>query len=63
MNSAEIIRAIEALPDEERRKVEHYFRKHGESVAPLRAMDSVSAAAIADRVFDEHRELFQRLAD
>jgi hypothetical protein len=63
MSARDVIRQIEALPPEEQREVKEYFvRKEAEETPVVRRMDATEAAAVAERVFSEHAELFRKLA-
>ena len=63
MSAREVIRLIEALPPDERSEV-FDFVKNFEAASPhtVRYMDQEKADAVSARVFEEHSELFRKLA-
>ena len=66
MTVRQIIREIEALPAEEQREVLLHLKEkgaeYGSATAPVRYLDHEEALRVADRIFTERAELFQKLA-
>jgi hypothetical protein len=62
MSTAELLEAIRALPPEKQKQVESYVHQLRESDTPLRYADTGQAREVAARIFEENKELFQKLA-
>ena len=67
MSAVEIIEQIKALPREERQRVVEFVRdadgNESADLPSVRYADDVAFAAVADRVFEKHDELFRKLAE
>lgn len=64
MSAAEVIEMIKKLPPEERAEVYSFTEnaKQAEQPRTIRYMSNADADCISEQVFDQHKELFRRLA-
>jgi hypothetical protein len=60
MNAMEVIDQFKRLPENEQGKVVEFIRK--DSSSKVRYADDEAAQAAAEAVFNEHPELFRKLA-
>ena len=60
MDAMEVIDHFKRLPEEEQGKVVEFIRK--DSSAKMRYADDEAAKAAGEAVFNEHPELFRKLA-
>ena len=67
MSAAEIIEQIKALPPEERLQVVSFVRTVAEEASSensgVRYVDDRTFDAAVERVFEQHAELFKKLAE
>ena len=62
MTARQIIQEIETLPAEEQRKVKAFLSEREQSTDAVQYADRNKAMAVADKIFTERAELFQKLA-
>ncbi len=65
MSAAEIVEMIEKLPPEQKAEVYALLeqRKPREMERKIRYVSDEKFAEVAPKIFDQHRELFRRLAE
>jgi hypothetical protein len=62
MTARQIIQEIETLPPEEKLEIKAFLLQEDQGGGVVRYVDGDKAMAIADKIFTERAELFQKLA-
>ena len=62
MTVRQIIQEIEALPSQEQREIKEFFLHQEQGAGAVKYADGDKAMAVADKIFTERAELFQKLA-